>query len=133
MEQADQQPNLIEPIHRPEPIRLLFLVFLVVLPGGCWALDFGLSYLLVAVTCNGGFTHIRTTLHIIMALMLVGTIGTLVLGYLIWSRTRKVPDDPQAARTNFLAAAAMLMSVIFTLGVILTSMAPWVVPVCQKP
>lgn len=133
MDQADQQPNLIEPVRRPEPIPVLFLVILVIVPGLCWAIDFGLSYLLVSVTCNGGFVHIRTTLHIIMALMLVGTVGSFVIGLRIWLQTRHSPDDPRLVRTNFLAATAMLMAILFTFGVILASMAPWFVPVCQKP
>jgi len=133
MEHADQQPNLIEPVRRPERIPMLVQVGLVVFPGLCWALDFGASYLLVSVTCNGALTDSRLYLHIIMVVMLIGTLGSLAIGYLIWSRTRSIPDDPRAARTNFLAAAAMLMAVLFTLGVILTSMAPWFVPVCQKP
>lgn len=132
MEQADQQPNLIEPIRRPEPIPLLFLVFLVVAPGLCWAADFGFSYLLVSATCNGAITNGALYMHIIMVIMLIGSIGAGVLGFLIWSRTRHVADDPQAARTNFLAATTMLMSVLFTFGVVLASTAPLVVSVCQK-
>lgn len=132
MDQADQQPNLIEPVRPPEPIPVLFLVILVVFPGLCWALDFGLSYLLVSATCNGDFVHIRTTLHIIMALMLVGTVGTFLISLRIWFKTRHSSDDPRAIRTNFLAAAAMLMAILFTFGVILASMAPFFTPVCQK-
>lgn len=103
----------------------------------------GLGWLVSAATCPGGnpsgyggspmLSNGRPILYAIFAAMLLMSLGAFLVGLSEWRRGRDadITSIQGFLRPDFLAAAAMLVSAVFTLGVLWMCIGLFWLPPCQ--
>lgn len=108
-----------------------------------FALMQGLGWLVSAATCPGGspagyggspmLTNGKAILYAVFAAMLIVSLGAFLAGVSEWRRTRDagITSIQGFLRPDFLAAAAMLVSAIFTLGVLWMFIGLVWLPTCE--
>jgi hypothetical protein len=102
-----------------------------------------LGWLLSAATCPSGsplgyggypiITNAREILYAVCGAALLVSLGAFYAGVSEWrlSRDRGITSIESRRRPDFLAAAAMLVSAVFTLGVLWMSVPIFWLPQCQ--
>lgn len=102
-----------------------------------------LGWLLASGTCPSGspagyggmpvLTNARETLYAVFAAALLVSVGSFYVGVSEWSRTRDaaIKTIEGRLRPEFLAAAAMLVSAIFALGVLWMAIPLFWLPQCE--
>lgn len=108
-----------------------------------FALMEGLGWLVSAATCPGGnpsgsggsamLSDGKAILYAIFAAMLLLSFGAFLAGVSEWRRSRDggVTSIQGLLRPDFLAAAAMLVSAVFTLGVLWMCIGLFWLPQCE--
>ncbi len=108
-----------------------------------FALMEGLGWLVSASTCPGGsssgyggspiLSNGKAILYAVFGAMLIVSVGAFLAGVSEWRRTRDagITSIQGLMRPDFLAAAAMLVSAAFTLGVLWMCIGLFWLPPCE--
>jgi hypothetical protein len=121
-------------IHHPPPAGKSTLIFGLLGAPLAWSLHLAVEYVLVALACSTSWERgLAATLAIATVVLaaLSAIAGVFALRH--WKRLRAsedAHDDAGARPQSFLMLAGVLLSVLFTLTIILTGLAPLFVPVC---
>ena len=126
--------------HTPPGLRIWFGI---IGAPAAFSIEELLGWLLSSGTCPrgspegyGGFpvlANSRPILLVIAAVALLVSLGALVVGVTEWRRSRDpgITSIRGTLRPDFLAAAAMLVSFVFTLGVLWMSVPVFWLPQCE--
>ncbi len=127
-------PTTPELIHHPPVAGKPTLILGLLGAPLAWSLHLAVEYLIVALACATGWgAGVVVALGIVTAVLAVLSALAGLFALRQWKRLRSSEDenDETGARPqSFLMLTGVLLSMLFTLTIILTGLAPLFVPVC---